>query len=54
MRLVWRPAAVEDRAAIMDYIAEDNPGAALDLDESIEEKSERLDRPSTGSTNLAA
>lgn len=42
MRLVWRPAAVEDRAAIMDYIAEDNPGAALDLDESIEGKASAL------------
>ena len=46
MRLVWRPAAFEDRAAIMDYIAEDNPGAALDLDELIEEKaSDLIDHP---------
>ena len=38
MRLTWRPAAYEDRAAIMDYIATDNPVAALALDELIEDK----------------
>ena len=42
IRLVWRPLAREDRAAIMDYIAEDSPGAALDLDELIEEKTNAL------------
>ena len=42
MKLVWRPAAFDDRATIMDHIAEDNPGAALDLDELIEEKTSAL------------
>jgi len=42
MRLVWRPMAVEDRASIMDYIAQDNPGAALELDEEIEAKTDAL------------
>lgn len=42
IRIVWRPAAREDRAAIMDYIAEDNPTAALELDELIGEKTDAL------------
>lgn len=42
MRLVWRPMAVEDRASIMEYIAQDNPGAALELDEEIEAKTDAL------------
>jgi plasmid stabilization system protein ParE len=37
IRLVWRPMAYEDRASIMDYIAQDNPGAALELDKEIED-----------------
>lgn len=36
MRLRWQPAALEDRAAIMDYIGEDNPVAAVELDEAFE------------------
>lgn len=42
MNLIWRPAAREDRVTIMDYIAEDNPVAALELDELIEEKTNAL------------
>lgn len=42
IRLVWRPMACEDRAAIMDYIALDNPGAALELDDEIEAKTNAL------------
>lgn len=42
IRLVWRPMAVEDRAAIMDYIAQDTPSAALELDEEIEAKTDAL------------
>ena len=41
IRLVWRPLAREDRAAIMDYIAQDNPGAALELDEEFQAKAEQ-------------
>lgn len=33
MRLGWRPLALADRNAIMDYIAEGKPTAALALDE---------------------
>jgi addiction module RelE/StbE family toxin len=42
MQLIWRPAAREDRATIMDYIAGDNPVAALELDGLIEEKTHAL------------
>ena len=39
-RLVWRPMALADRNAIMDYIAQDNPAAAADLDAEFEAKAE--------------
>lgn len=41
MRLVWRPMALADRDAIMNYIAEDNPAAALALDDDFEAKAEQ-------------
>jgi toxin ParE1/3/4 len=41
MRLEWRPMALEDRAAIMDYIGQDNPAAALQLDEDFEAQAEQ-------------
>lgn len=37
-RLHWRPLALSDRAAIMDHIAQDNPAAAIELDEEFEAK----------------
>ncbi|WP_206611707.1 type II toxin-antitoxin system RelE/ParE family toxin [Acidithiobacillus sulfuriphilus] len=40
-RLVWRPMALEDREAIMDYIAQDNPAAAVELDDEFEAKAEQ-------------
>ena len=51
MRLVWTRPAQEDRKAIREYIAVDNPGAALDLDELLSEKAARLvDHPGLGRT----
>lgn len=49
MRLIWtRPASV-DRKEIREYIAHDNPAAALALDELISEKASRLlDHPGLG------
>ncbi|MGL4961663.1 MAG: type II toxin-antitoxin system RelE/ParE family toxin [Inquilinus sp.] len=42
MRLVWtRPASV-DRKDIREYIARDNPAAALALDELFSKKARRL------------
>ena len=41
MRLVWRQMARKDRLRIMDHIAQDNPEAAIMLDESFREKARR-------------
>ena len=35
MRLEWRPMALEDRDAIMAFIGQYNPAAALQLDEDF-------------------
>ena len=46
MRLLWRPLAIRDRLAIMEYIAIDNPAAATQLDEEIERSARRAsERP---------
>ena len=39
-RLVWRPMAIADREAIMDYIGQDHPVAAIELDDEFEAKAE--------------
>ncbi|GGE63096.1 addiction module RelE/StbE family toxin [Paenalcaligenes hominis] len=38
IELLWTPEAVRDRESIYDYIEEDNPLAALALDELIAQK----------------
>jgi len=38
MKVRWRPMAEADRDAIFDYIAQDNPKAALELDEDFTAK----------------
>lgn len=40
--LEWRPAAIADLLAIVDYIADDNPDAAQALKDEIEAKAARL------------
>lgn len=40
MKIVWRPMADADRENIFDYIAQDNPLAALELDEDFKDKAE--------------
>lgn len=42
MKLVWTRPAQEDRKAIREYIAADNPNAALELDELLSEKAAHL------------
>lgn len=42
MIVEWRARAHEDRSKIFDYIAEDNPTAALELDDEIEKKTDAL------------
>ena len=39
-RLKWRPLSIADRDAIMAYIAQDSPSAAIDLDLEFEAKAE--------------
>lgn len=49
MRLVWTRPANIDRKEIREYIAQDNPAAALALDELLSEKANRLiDHPGLG------
>ena len=38
--LDWRRPALSDRVAIMEYIAQDNPAAAIALDQDFEEHAE--------------
>ncbi|MBR8156843.1 type II toxin-antitoxin system RelE/ParE family toxin [Burkholderia cenocepacia] len=42
LALHWNPKAYEDRGAIMEYLAEDDPLAALELDELLEERAAAL------------
>ena len=42
MKLVWTRLAAADRREIREYIAQDNPAAALALDELFSEKAGRL------------
>lgn len=49
MRLRWARAAWADRQAIREHIVQDNPAAALALDELLSEKASRLiDHPGLG------
>ncbi|MBR8165841.1 type II toxin-antitoxin system RelE/ParE family toxin [Burkholderia vietnamiensis] len=49
MKLVWTRPAATDRREIRAYIAQDNPAAALALDELFSEKAARLvDHPGLG------
>ncbi len=42
MRLVWTGPALQDRAAIYDYIDTDSPRAAAELDHVFAQAAERL------------
>jgi len=42
MELLWTPEAVRDREGIYNYIEEDNPLAALSLDDLISERAAAL------------
>nr|WP_276316539.1 type II toxin-antitoxin system RelE/ParE family toxin [Halomonas flagellata] len=47
--MVWTRLARLDRKEIREYIAQDNPAAALALDELVSEKAQRLaDHPNLG------
>ncbi|AZC90200.1 type II toxin-antitoxin system RelE/ParE family toxin [Pseudomonas carnis] len=42
MKLEWSPWALKDRDAIFDFIEQDNPRAAIDIDSRIAEQTQRL------------
>lgn len=42
MSIVWSQFAIEDRLQIFDYIAAENPIAAIDCDEAISEQAGAL------------
>ena len=42
MIVIWTPEAEQDRADIWDYIADDNPGAAVRMDELFSDAAARL------------
>ncbi|WP_162129446.1 type II toxin-antitoxin system RelE/ParE family toxin, partial [Candidatus Regiella insecticola] len=42
MKLIWTRPASEDRKKIREYIAHNNPMAALIIDELLSEKASRL------------
>lgn len=47
MEIIWRQAAVNDLAAIHDYIAQDSPGAAAEVATELRAATQRLaDYPS--------
>ena len=49
MPLFWTPESVQDREGIYDFIEDDNPVAALEMDEMFSEKALRLlDHPRLG------
>ncbi|MHA7848512.1 type II toxin-antitoxin system RelE/ParE family toxin [Serratia sp. D1N4] len=46
MRVEWKPMSLADRESIMNYIARDNPQAAIALDDAFETAAERAcERP---------
>ena len=42
MKLRWTPEAIQDRADVMAYIAEDSPQAAIRMDQLFSEAAARL------------
>ncbi|MDA8094159.1 MAG: type II toxin-antitoxin system RelE/ParE family toxin [Betaproteobacteria bacterium] len=49
MKLEWKRQAIADREGIFDFIAQDNSVAALEFDESIEQKAALLtSQPKSG------
>jgi addiction module RelE/StbE family toxin len=41
---LWKPAAIADRKRITQYIARDNPRAAIDVGDMLVQKAELLDQ----------
>ncbi|WP_395828006.1 type II toxin-antitoxin system RelE/ParE family toxin [Collimonas sp.] len=41
---LWKPAAIADRKRITQYIAKDNPRAAIEMGDMLMQKAEQLDQ----------
>jgi toxin ParE1/3/4 len=41
---LWKPAAIIDRKRITQYIAQDNPRAAIEIGDMLIQKAEKLDQ----------
>ena len=55
MRVLWTPEAQQDRTDIWDYIALDNPSAAVGMDELFSAAAARLaEHPELGRTGSVA
>lgn len=55
MRVIWTPEAEQDRADIWDYIAADNPVAAVQMDELFGKAAARLrEHPKMGKPGRVA
>lgn len=53
MRLKWAPEALEDRLSIFDYLAKDNPRAALAMDELfLKASADLVDFPMMGKQGI--
>ena len=53
-QLEWRQQAMDNLVAVVKYIAEDNPDAAQELEDEVEEKAARFpDHRSSTSLRLA-
>lgn len=51
MIVVWTPEAEQDRVDIWDYIADDNPGTAVRMDELFSDAAAKLaEHPKMGKT----
>lgn len=42
MKVIWTPEAEQDRLDVWDYIADDNPHAAIQMDELFSDAASRL------------
>ena len=55
MRIIWTPAAAQDRADIWDYLHAVNPTAAIDMDTRFTQSISRLSRyPESGPAGIIA
>jgi plasmid stabilization system protein ParE len=53
MRIIWTPAAAQDRADIWDYLHAVNPTAAIDMDTRFTHSISRLSRyPESGPAGI--